>query len=140
MDHIRSRLSPQVITGTEKGGFPEVQLAHSYSPGSPDLPGLPGLSILRFTRGLALTRVVSSANRSMKALRFTIGRRDFGYVAALAGPAGMSFFERDVNPDLKNFGNTLWYTSVAITIGPDYCLTDLRAWSWPLCWTSSPLH
>lgn len=76
----------------------------------------------------------------MKALRFTMGRRDFGYVATLAGPTGMSFFERDVNPDLKNFGDTLWYTSVAITIGPDYCLTELRAWSWHLCWASSPLH
>ena len=49
-----------------------------------------------------------------------MGHRDFGYVAALAGPAGMSFFERDVNPDLKNFGNTLWYISIAITVGPDY--------------------
>jgi voltage-gated potassium channel len=32
----------------------------------------------------------------------------------------MFFFERDVNPDLKNFDNALWYTSIAITVGSDY--------------------
>jgi len=84
------------------------------------------LSVLRFTRGLALTRIVSSTNRSMRALRIAMGRRGFGYVVALAslvalaGSAGMYAFERGVNPDLKDFGSALWLTSIAITIGSDY--------------------
>jgi voltage-gated potassium channel len=42
------------------------------------------LSLLRFYRGLALIKVVGSINRSMRSLRFIMGRRDFGYIAALA--------------------------------------------------------
>jgi len=87
------------------------------------------LSVLRFARGIALTRIVSSTNRSMKALRLTMGQSGFGYVVALAsimalaGSAGMYAFERGTNPDLKSFGNALWLTATAITIGTDY---------WPL--------
>ena len=50
-----------------------------------------------------------------------MGRRDFGYVAALAGPCWYVLLRKGMsNPDLKNSGNTLWYTSIAITVGPDY--------------------
>jgi voltage-gated potassium channel len=84
------------------------------------------LSLLRFARGLALTRVVSSINRSMRSLRFTMGRRGFGYIAALvsivalASSSGMYAFERGINPDITSFGSALWYTAIAITIGTDY--------------------
>lgn len=84
------------------------------------------LVVLRFARSVALTRIVSSTNRSMKALRFTMGRRGFGYVIALAslvalvGSAGIYAFENGINPDIKNFGSALWFTSIAITIGSDY--------------------
>ena len=84
------------------------------------------LRILRFARGLALTRIVSTINRSMRSLRFTMGRRGFGYVVALAsivalaGSSGMYAFERGINPDIKSFGAALWYAVIAITISTDY--------------------
>ena len=84
------------------------------------------LRFFRFTRGLALTRVVSSINRSMRSLRFTMRRRGFGYVVALAsivglaGSASMYAFERGINPDINRFEDALWYASTAITISTDY--------------------
>ena len=84
------------------------------------------LRILRFTRGLALTKIVSTVNRSMKSLRFTMGRRGFGYIVALAsivalaGSSGMYTFEKDINPDIKSFGAALWYAVTAITVSTDY--------------------
>lgn len=84
------------------------------------------LVFLRFTRGLALTRVVGSINRSMRSLRFTMGRRGFGYIVALtsivalASSAGMYYFESGINPDIKSFGSALWYAAIAVTIGTDY--------------------
>ena len=84
------------------------------------------LGLLRFSRGLALTRVVSSVNRSMRSLRFTMGRRGFGYIAALvsivalASSSGMYAFERGINPDISSFGSALWLSAIAATIGTDY--------------------
>jgi voltage-gated potassium channel len=84
------------------------------------------LRFFRFTRGLALTRVVSSINRSMRSLRFTMHRRGFGYVVALAsivglaGSASMYSFERGINPDMDSFEDALWYAATAITISTDY--------------------
>lgn len=84
------------------------------------------LRILRFAKGLALTRIVSSINRSMRSLRFAMGRRGFGYVVALAsivalaGSSGMYAFERGINSDIKSFGAALWYAVIAITISTDY--------------------
>lgn len=84
------------------------------------------LRILRFAKGLALTRIVSTINRSIRSLRFTMGRRGFGYVVALAsivalaGSSGMYAFERGINPDIESFGAALWYAVIAITISTDY--------------------
>jgi voltage-gated potassium channel len=84
------------------------------------------LRILRFARGLALTRIVSTINRSMRSLRFTMDRRGFGYVVALAsivalaGSSGIYAFERGINPDIKSFEAALWYAVIAITISTDY--------------------
>lgn len=84
------------------------------------------LRILRFGKGLALANLVSTINRSIKSLRFTMGRRGFGYVAALAsivalaGSSGMYFLERDINPDIESFEAALWYAVIAITISTDY--------------------
>lgn len=84
------------------------------------------LRIFRFARGLTLTRIVSSINRSMKSLRFTMSRRGFGYITALAsivalaGASGMYTFERDINPDIMSFGAALWYAVTAITVSTDY--------------------
>lgn len=93
---------------------------------------LPALRIFRIGRvfhalarlkGLQLVRVVGSINRGMKALKRTMNRRGFGYVAALtvivtlAGAAGMYHFERDLGrPDgLNDYWTALWWTAMIIT-------------------------
>jgi len=84
------------------------------------------LRILRFARGLALTSIVGSINRSMRSLRFTMGRRGFGYVVALAsivalaGSSGIYAFEKGINPEIESFEAALWYAVIAITISTDY--------------------
>ncbi|MDX9972972.1 MAG: ion transporter [FCB group bacterium] len=87
------------------------------------------LRLARTARGLRLIRVLTSLNRSMRALGMAMGRRGFGYVmtltlaVTLAGAAGMFAFERD-NPDapgLTTYGAALWWTAMLITtMGSDY--------------------
>jgi voltage-gated potassium channel len=87
------------------------------------------LRLARATRGLQLVRVVSSLNRGMRALRVTLGRRGFGYVAALTilvtlvGAAGMFVFEKEVpTPEgLHTYGSALWWTAMLMTtMGSQY--------------------
>jgi voltage-gated potassium channel len=87
------------------------------------------LRISRAARGLRLTRVLTSFNRGVKALRHALGRRKFGYVLALTlivnllGAAGMYALEKDV-PDpagLHDFGTALWWTAMMLTtMGSQY--------------------
>jgi len=87
------------------------------------------LRAARATRGLRLLRLISSLNRGMGALRASMGRRGFGYVAALTlvvtlvGAAGMYAFENN-NADgrgLKNYGTALWWTAMVMTtMGSEY--------------------
>jgi voltage-gated potassium channel len=87
------------------------------------------LRAARATRGLRLVRVVASVNRGMQALGATMGRRGFGYVAALtalvtvAGAAGMYAFENDApgGGGFDDFGSALWWTAMIMTtMGSDY--------------------
>jgi voltage-gated potassium channel len=79
------------------------------------------LRLARVGRGLRLVRVVSSLNRGMRALRGTLGRRGFGYVATLtalvlfAGAAGMYAFESETPGGLDSYGEALWFTTMIIT-------------------------
>lgn len=80
------------------------------------------LGLARVGRGLRLVRVVGSLNRGMRALAASMGRRGFGYVAALtaivtfAGAAGMYAFERDVpGGGLDSYGTALWWTAMLMT-------------------------
>jgi voltage-gated potassium channel len=98
------------------------------------LPALRVLSIFRAARALAalrgarLLRIVSSANRGMRALGSVMGRRGFRYVVSLtllvtvAGAAGMFAFERGVpGGALASFGSALWWTAMTLTtMGSDY--------------------
>ncbi len=87
------------------------------------------LRAARAARGLRLFRVVSSLNRSMRALGQTLQRRGATYVIALTfivtllGAAGMYAFEND-NPQgggLNNYGEALWWTAMVMTtMGSDY--------------------
>lgn len=99
---------------------------------------LPALRLFRFARalrglaklrGLRLVRIVSSINRSMRALGKTMRRRGFGYVMALtvvvtlAGAAGMLSFERGVlhEAGVHDFWSALWWTAMIMTtMGSEY--------------------
>ena len=94
---------------------------------------VPALRILRVTRlarlfalgrasrGLRLVKVVGSVNRGMGALKANLGRRGFGYVAALTlivallGAAGLYAFERGSAAGYDSYGEALWRTAMVIT-------------------------
>ena len=90
------------------------------------------LSVLRAARalrGLRLVRIVGTANRSMNALKATLARRGFVYVAGLTGlvillgAAGMLSFEnaREVEGGFSSYGHALWWTGMLVaSIGTDY--------------------
>lgn len=80
-------------------------------------------------RGVRLIRIVGTANRSMIALRSTLRRRRFGYVAGLTllivflGAAGMLNFEpaSEVEGGFASYAHALWWTAMLITsIGSDF--------------------
>ena len=85
------------------------------------------LRLARAGRGLRLIRVVSSLNRSMKALGASLTRRGFGYVIALtvlvtfAGAAGMYAFEKELPGGPNSYGEALWWTAMIMTtMGSQY--------------------
>jgi voltage-gated potassium channel len=87
------------------------------------------LRAARALRGARLVRIVGAANRSMRALRATLRRRQFGYVAGLTvlivflGAAGMVSFEpaAEVEGGFTSYAHALWWTAMLITsIGSDF--------------------
>ena len=85
------------------------------------------LRVARAARGLRLVKVVGSLNRGMRALGASMGRRGFGYVAALtfivtlAGAAGMLAFENETPEGLHSYGEALWWTAMIMTtMGSQY--------------------
>jgi voltage-gated potassium channel len=85
------------------------------------------LRLARAGRGLRLIRVVSSLNRSMKALGASLSRRGFGYVSALtvlvtfAGAAAMYAFENEAPDGPNSYGEALWWTAMIMTtMGSQY--------------------
>lgn len=90
------------------------------------LRGLRFLRAARALRGARLVRIVGTANRSMNALKATLKRRRFGYVAGLTalviglGAAGMLSFEpaAEVAGGFASYGDALWWTAMLVsTIG-----------------------
>ncbi|WP_126173136.1 potassium channel family protein [Altericroceibacterium xinjiangense] len=87
------------------------------------------LRAARLLRGLRLVRIVGTANRGMNALRSTLARRRFGYVAGLTmlvialGSAGMLSFESagEVEGGFISYWDALWWTAMLLTsIGSEY--------------------
>ncbi len=87
------------------------------------------LRAARALRGIRLVRIVGTANRSMNALKASLERRGFGYVAGLTvlviglGAAGMLNFEnaREVQGGFRDYGHALWWTGMLIaSIGTDF--------------------
>jgi voltage-gated potassium channel len=90
------------------------------------------LRAARALRGIRLVRIVGTANRSMNALKATLERRGFIYVAGLTllvillGAAGMLNFEnaREVEDGFTSYGDALWWTGMLVaSIGTE---------SWPV--------
>ena len=74
-----------------------------------------------------MLRVVSSLNRSMRALGASLSRRGFGYVIALTvlvmftGAAGMYAFEKVAPGGMQSYGEALWWTVMLLTtMGSEY--------------------
>jgi voltage-gated potassium channel len=89
---------------------------------APALRAVRILRVLRAARGLRLFRVVSSANRGMRALSRVMGRRGLGYVLALTllvnvlGAAGIYALEHDTDgTGITSFGTALWWTAMTLT-------------------------
>lgn len=87
------------------------------------------LRAARSLRGIRLVRIVGTANRSMNALKATLRRRGFGYVAGLTllviflGAAGMLDFENvgEVEGGFSSYGHALWWTGMLVaSIGTDF--------------------
>lgn len=85
------------------------------------------LRAARTARGVRLFRLVTSLNRGIRALRGTLGRRGFGYVAALtavvtlAGAAGMYAFEPQGADGFRSYPDALWWTAMLMTtLGSQY--------------------
>ncbi len=123
---IRFALAP------EKGAFLRTNWLTAIALLVPALRLFRAFSILRaarLLRGARLVRIVSTANRSMNALRETLKRRQFGYVAGLTllvlvlGAAGMLSFEpaQEVEGGFTSFGHALWWTGMLIaSLGTDF--------------------
>ena len=102
------------------------------------LPALRAFAIFRFLRaaralrGIRLVKIVGTANRSMNALRRSLSRRGFGYVAAFTllvlflGAGGMLSFEpaAEVRGGFTSYGDALWWTAML--------LTSLGSQFWPV--------
>lgn len=79
--------------------------------------------VARATQGLRLVRIVGTANRSMNALKNSLGRRGLGYVllttvvVTLLGAAGMFTFERArvVEGGFATYTDALWWTAMLIS-------------------------
>ena len=87
------------------------------------------LRAARALRGFRLVRIVGTANRSMKALRATLQRRQFGYVLLLTllvlslGAAGMLNFEPagEVEGGFTSYADALWWTGMLVaSLGSDF--------------------
>ncbi|MBA3525469.1 MAG: ion transporter [Sphingomonas sp.] len=87
------------------------------------------LRAARALRGIRLVRIVGTANRSMNALKATLARRGFIYVAGLTllvillGAAGMLSFENaaEVDGGFTDYGHALWWTGMLVaSLGSDF--------------------
>lgn len=90
------------------------------------------MRVARVARGLTLVRIVGTANRTMNALKRSLGRRGLGYVllvtllVALLGAGGMLAFEpaAEVEGGFAGYADALWWTAML--------LTTMGSGFWPL--------
>lgn len=100
-----------------------LTLAALVAPAFRLLRGLRLLRAAQAARGLRLVKIIGTANRSIGALRASLGRRGVGYVLALTalvvtlGAAGMLAFEPapEVPGGFRSYWDALWWTSMLVT-------------------------
>jgi len=126
---LRFALAPEKIAFLKKNWLTVLALI------VPALRLFRAFAILRYARllrGVRLVRIVTTANRSMNALRATLRRRQLGYVAGLTllilalGAAGMRSFEpaNEVAGGFTSYWHALWWAGMLIaSLGTDF---------WPL--------
>jgi len=85
------------------------------------------LRSVRAVRGVRLVKLIGSANRGLRSLSRSFGRRGFGYVllttllVTLLGSAGMYAFENGEEGGFKSFGEAVWWTLMLLSsLGSDY--------------------
>ena len=88
------------------------------------------LRAARAVRSIGMIRLITSLNRSMRAIGNAFGKRGVGFVVALTvivtfgGAAGMYLFERPVAQDgvgLDSYGEAVWWTAMIMTtMGSEY--------------------
>lgn len=99
-------------------------------------PALRLLRATRFLRSTTLLRLLTSTNRGLKAVRFSLGRRGFGYAVLgtimilFVGAGGILQFENpgalqragyDNTNGIQSYGDAVWWTAMVITtFGSDY--------------------
>lgn len=87
------------------------------------------LRLAQASKGVRLVKVVGSLNRGMLALKRSMSRRGFQYVAlltvlvTLAGAAGMYAFEGNATDGFHTYGDSLWWTAMV--------MTTLGSQAWP---------
>jgi voltage-gated potassium channel len=93
------------------------------------------LRVAASARGLRLVKVVATANRGMNALRISLGRKGFPYVALLTllvvllGGAGMFSLEnaRETPEGFQTYGEAVWWTAMLMmTLGTDFWPASLE--------------
>lgn len=88
------------------------------------------LRAARAVRSIGMIRLLTSLNRSMRAIGNALGRRGIGFIIALTvivtfgGAAGMYLFERPVaqaRGGLDTYGEAVWWTAMLMTtMGSEY--------------------
>jgi voltage-gated potassium channel len=113
------------------------------------------LNAVRAVRTVSFLRLITSLNRSMRAVGNAFGRRNIGYlivitmIVTFAGAAGMAYFESPqairaagyaedaaLQGGLANYGDAVWWTFMLMTtIGSDYWPVTIEGRI--LCWILS---
>lgn len=85
------------------------------------------LRSVRAVRGIRLVKIIGSANRGLRSLSSSFGRRGFGYIllttllVTLLGSVGMYAFENEEEGGFRNLGEAVWWTLMLLSsLGSEY--------------------
>ena len=110
------------VIAPAKGRFLRVNWLTALSLALPALRPVRALRGVAALRSVHLLRVLSGANRGMRALRQITRGRQFAYVATLSllvtllGAGSVLYFERNVaGADIRSFGEAVWWAATLVT-------------------------